>query len=322
MLAAGLANRAIIQEYLRQPGADRTASEALQYSTDVWQANLMCANVLQRHQKYQAAEDAILRNLDVNLERESSLAALVHLYRESRDPGQLRKRLNEPGLVSSIPVASLIECLTVLDGHVPPAVRHRLQSSCYATTDARFGPDDIVCHFSSQWKADRATVTLYFDGREIPATRVQSENSGHEVRFVNVADFGSLLRRVRNLGSIELQLSYPGQPAIRLSFERLHLPADSLVSYNANTVPRVYRRGAIGIARIRVGQDEVDLLAHRRPPVADAPAKPTPAKPTPAKPTPAKPTPADSANPKPTAGPRQPDGSNSAVQLLPLEPIE
>ena len=312
MLAAGLANRAIIQEYLRQPDADRTAAEALKYSTDVWQANLMCAYVLQRHRKFQAAEEAILRNLDVNLERQRSLASLVHLYRESRDPGQLRQRLNEPGLVSSIPVASLLECLTVLDGHVPEAVRRRLQASCYATADARFGPDDIVCFFATQWNADQAQSTLYFDGREISNARVRADKSGHEVRFVNVADFGSVLRTVRNLGSIELQLIYPGQPPIRLSFERLHLPTKSLVAYNAKTLPSVYRRGAIGVARLRVGGHEVDLRNQPGPPAVESPDKTTPSGSSKGN---SEKVQAESNDPKASA-------PNSAVQLLPVERVE
>lgn len=305
MLAAGLANRAVIQEYLRQPGADRTAAEALQYSTDVWQANLVCAYVLQRHRKYQAAEEAILRNLDVNLEREHSLAALVQLYRRSRDPRQLSKRLNEPGLVSSIPMASLIECLTVLDGRVPQAVRRRLQVSCYATTDARFGPDDIVCVLSPQWNASRAIATLHFDGRDIPVTRVRAENAGHQLRFANVADFGSLLRKGRHPGSVELTLRYPGQPPIRLFLERVSVRADSLVSHNTTAV----RRGGMGIVRIRIGQDEVNLAGSassaggQGPPAADGKAAPS-----------------QSAKPQPGSSASEPQ--RPAVQLLPLEPIE
>ncbi|MGE3315297.1 MAG: hypothetical protein AB7O26_09285, partial [Planctomycetaceae bacterium] len=77
MLAAGMANRAVIQEYLHQPGAMESARLALTYSTDVWEANLMCARVLGQHGELGAAEDAILRNLDVGLEREYSMAALV-----------------------------------------------------------------------------------------------------------------------------------------------------------------------------------------------------------------------------------------------------
>ncbi|HID24127.1 MAG TPA: hypothetical protein EYP14_17240, partial [Planctomycetaceae bacterium] len=80
MLASALANRAIIQEYLEEPDAAKTAREALQFSTGVWEANLMCAYVLLRHGLRDEAEDAILRNLDVGLEEDRSLVALLSLY--------------------------------------------------------------------------------------------------------------------------------------------------------------------------------------------------------------------------------------------------
>ncbi|MBM4075544.1 MAG: hypothetical protein FJ267_07860, partial [Planctomycetes bacterium] len=69
MLAAGQANRALIQAYLGQSSAPETAKRALEYSTDAWEANLVCAAVLEKYGKHSEAEEAILRNIDVNLER-------------------------------------------------------------------------------------------------------------------------------------------------------------------------------------------------------------------------------------------------------------
>src|SRR5690606_39106291 len=60
MLATSLANRAGIQDFLQQPSAGETAEKALTYSTDVWETNLICSQVLTHHQRYAAAEDAIL----------------------------------------------------------------------------------------------------------------------------------------------------------------------------------------------------------------------------------------------------------------------
>ena len=74
MLATALANKAGIQDYLRQPSATETAEKALTYSTDVWETNLICAQVLRHNHKYTAAEDAVLRNLDVQLETDKSRA--------------------------------------------------------------------------------------------------------------------------------------------------------------------------------------------------------------------------------------------------------
>ena len=54
----------------------KAALKALEQSTDVWEANLVCARVLQRHRQFAAAEDAVLRNLDVGLEQEQSRRCL------------------------------------------------------------------------------------------------------------------------------------------------------------------------------------------------------------------------------------------------------
>jgi len=158
---------------------------------------------------------------------------------------------------------------------------------------------------SPQWNASRAIATLHFDGRDIPVTRVRAENAGHQLRFANVADFGSLLRKGRHPGSVELTLRYPGQPPIRLFLERVSVRADSLVSHNTTAV----RRGGMGIVRIRIGQDEVNLAGSassaggQGPPAADGKAAPS-----------------QSAKPQPGSSASEPQ--RPAVQLLPLEPIE
>ena len=56
MLATGLANKAAIEEFLGRSEAVATATRALEYSTEVWEANLVCARVLQRHRQFAAAQ--------------------------------------------------------------------------------------------------------------------------------------------------------------------------------------------------------------------------------------------------------------------------
>ena len=64
MLATALANEAAIEDYSGQLNAVATANRALGYSRDVWEANLVCARVLERNARTSDAEDAILCNLD------------------------------------------------------------------------------------------------------------------------------------------------------------------------------------------------------------------------------------------------------------------
>ena len=112
MLAAGLANRAIIQSFLSQPAAPETAMKAMGYSSEAWEANLVCANVLQKHGRFDDAEDAILRNLDVNLERPQSRVALLGLYYTSDNKAKLTAQLQDPDWIKDIPTRQLLLCAT------------------------------------------------------------------------------------------------------------------------------------------------------------------------------------------------------------------
>ena len=166
MLAAGLANRAAIQEYLRQPAAVRTASEALQFSTDVWQANLMCAQVLERHGMLARAEDAILRNLDVNLEREQSSVALLSLYFHSNNVEKLTARLNTPSFIRDVPVRVLVQCATKFpDAKLPDEARRRITQSLHAYVDRSIGRDHFVILAKPDWHLEEAQIALQLAGQ-------------------------------------------------------------------------------------------------------------------------------------------------------------
>src|SRR5580698_504606 len=133
MLAAGLANQAVIQDYLHKPCAVETATKALGYSTDVWEANLMCAQVLGRRGRVAEAEDAVLRNLDVDLERVQSTAALISLYARQGKVAKLRARMANPAIVRSMPMPMLIRAAAVLG---PQRI-----------------PDSVVAHWASSLTA-------------------------------------------------------------------------------------------------------------------------------------------------------------------------
>ncbi|MFV1991544.1 MAG: hypothetical protein ACC652_12475, partial [Acidimicrobiales bacterium] len=114
MLATGLANRAAIEDYLGNDTAVAIAEDALKCSTDVWEANLLCARVLQRNNRVVAAEDAILCNLDVGLESHHSRVFQLALYYDSDQRGKMVKVLDDPQIVADLPMSAVIRCAAYL----------------------------------------------------------------------------------------------------------------------------------------------------------------------------------------------------------------
>src|SRR5690606_12749186 len=114
-------------------------------STSVWEANLMCAHVLARHGHVQEAEDAILRNLDVGLEREQSATMLIAVYLQAGEMQKLAARLERPDTLQAIPIPTLLSALARLGSdRIPDAAARHLAASLAAWTDLRFGPDEFV----------------------------------------------------------------------------------------------------------------------------------------------------------------------------------
>lgn len=217
LLCGALANRAVIQAYLGQSAAVETAREALGHSTGVWEANLMCAHVLARHGHHQEAEDAILRNLDVGLEREQSTAMLVAVHLHAGDRAKLAKRLEQPDTLQALPLPALLDAAAQLDAdRVPEAVARHLAASLAAWPDLRFGPDDFVVRTTPAWNAGSATISLTLGGRTFTRPRVQVVENVPEVRFVNALDWGSPLASSHDRPDAVLTFDYPGMNPIRL----------------------------------------------------------------------------------------------------------
>lgn len=165
MLAASLANRAVIQAHLRQPGAEQTAREALRYSADVWEANLMCAQVLESYGRSDAAEDAILRNLDVDLERTRSSVALVGLYYRGKQFAKLGAALADTEMLETLPVLSIAQCAARLGPErTPGAALHQIRNSLKVAVEPRFGADDVLVMCGSNWQPELASVRFIPSG--------------------------------------------------------------------------------------------------------------------------------------------------------------
>lgn len=179
MLTAALANRALIQQHLNQPGADRTAREALTYSTTVWEANLMCAQVLEACGRVEDAEDAILRNLDVSLETHHSSVALLGLYYRQDRLNKMAARLADPEFIAHVPMLSLVQCLSRLGPErTPGSVLNGLRDSIRVAVEPRFGADDLLVACGSSWQPERIqSLTYWFPGQPIPAGPVAAGTS-------------------------------------------------------------------------------------------------------------------------------------------------
>ena len=160
MLATGLANRAAIEDYLGLETAVATAEQALKYSTEVWEANLLCARVLERHDRVADAEDAIFRNLDVGLETHHSRICQVSLYYHAGERQKLADVLGDQEVVAKLPMSVVIRCAALLGPEETPGnVTRLVANSIEGRPRVNFGADDFVLAASPAWQLDRAEVT-------------------------------------------------------------------------------------------------------------------------------------------------------------------
>ncbi len=219
MLAAGLANRAFIQAFLGQPSAPETARQALAFSTDAWEANLVCASVLEKYGRHQEAEDAILRNIDVNLERPQSRVALLGVYYHSDNRPELAARLTDPEWVKDISAAQLMLCAAKLSPAVPLAVTEQLQSSLQGTPRLVFGKDDFVLSASPSWQLQTATIALHIGDKTFTTPRVAAGRDAMLISFDGIAEFGGPLAPIHDDREIAVTIRYPDSAPVRLTLK-------------------------------------------------------------------------------------------------------
>jgi len=211
MLAASLANLAMIRSHLGQRGAEDAAREALARSASVWEANLMCAQVLEKHGQLAAAEDAILRNLDVDLEQQNSTVALVGLFYRQDNNARLCETLSDPKLLNAVPVLSLVQCLQKLGPRqTPPAVAQRIRHSLRVAVEPRFGRDDLIIACSPSWQPQFAQVTALTSDRSLLSRPERSLHPSGEqmLRFRRAIDRNSFQAGTSLQGTV-IEFNYP-----------------------------------------------------------------------------------------------------------------
>ncbi len=269
MLAAGLANRAVIQHYLQQPDADKTARKSLRLSTDVWEVNLMCAQVLGQHKHFDEAEDALLRNLDVDLEHQQSLSALLLLYAQAKNKKRMFERLSDLEVTRSVPVPVLLRSARLLaSDELPKSLIEYLRSSMFGYPDLRFGRDDLVFVSAPGWQLSAAQISLQADGQTFNRPDRRSFRDRYEIRFRRILESGSPLKPSSQLPPATLTLRYPDAPRIRVHFQYSPPIPDQLTitasgAAAAKNVPLaslVRRSGSFRMTAIDVGETVLPLL--------------------------------------------------------------
>jgi hypothetical protein len=313
MLAAGLANRAMILDYQHQPGAVDAALKALGYSTDVWEANLMAAQVLGRNAHPIEAEDAILRNLDVELERDRSTVALVSLYATTRNRQKLQAWLANPAAVSRLPMPTLIRAAAVLGPRrLPAAVVAQWAATVQAHYDLNYGADDFVLVTTPTWRLQSSEMSLFVGNDSSRQSTIAIMPGKSEVRFGQFGEIGHPFYASSNPPMATLLVKFPDAPLVRLRLQPGAEPATNTSSSFSSVVemltPTAFtgRHQALQLAAVEIGDEQFAVAARLNgPDTTPADDSSTAASP----PIPNASAPAKTDAPEPTTAPASPAAS-------------
>lgn len=261
MLATGLANKAVILDSLHDNTAVATAERALRYSPDAWEANLMCARILERHGEIADAEDAILRNLDVKLETAQSRVFLVSLYYHCGNRTKLAQVLSNPEAVASLPAPVLLRCVALLGPEeTPREVVASVMGTLEGHPQAQFGPDEFLLTAGPGWQLHLATMTLFYGDTPLPAPQMAMRNGQHQLRFVSPVEWGpTITTNQSDLKPFVVQLRYPDDTMIKLTLATNPVAPTT----GDNSLPSVLQTGrtllppTMHIAEIQVGDAHI-----------------------------------------------------------------
>lgn len=214
MLASTMANMAVLQELQGDPEAPQTAIRVMEYSVRNWEANLVCAWVLGRHQKFLDAEELILCNLDEDQESRQSRVALASLYYHSENKTKLADLLTDSQVVRDVPIPGLLLSVRLLGAEsVPEAARTYLASTLSATVRRSGRGRSVVLAAGSGWKLRDAQPEIASGSDRLNAGRILSSGAVDHVRFAAGSAFGD----ASDDAEIRVTLNYPKIPAIRIT---------------------------------------------------------------------------------------------------------
>jgi hypothetical protein len=217
MLATSMANLAAIQDHLGAGEAVASAQRALHYSSDCWEANLICARIFEKNQRIADAEDAILRNLDVNLETSQSRVFLASLYYRTDERTKLARMLERPEIVADLPAPVLLRCAACLGiERTPEPVMQSVLASLQVEPRQQFGaPDELIVRMSPAWQLHLARVDVAYRGQALPAVPVERLAEGHQLRFPGRFD----LAAAGEVEPVTVSFTYPDQTTLRVALQ-------------------------------------------------------------------------------------------------------
>lgn len=265
MLASSLANLSLIYEMKGDPQAVEMALAAMDYSSRNWESNLAAAWVLGRHQKFSEAEDLILCNLDFDLETDQSTVALVSLYYHGEDRTRLAQLLDDPSVLSRVPIPGLLLCARLLGpSRFPKKAETYLASTIQATRRQSARMNSVSVAANSSWKLNDSDSRIQIGKTVFHSAGYRPTARGVEVNFVTEFDGAS---EAGDGDLVRLTLNYPNMPAIRIVLlpeeETRDVVPNSITSVRRNLVFGGSLPGVTGLsgARLyRIGEIEVDGL--------------------------------------------------------------
>lgn len=220
MLATAMANKAAIQDFLGDEQAIASAEKALNYSTDVWEANLIASRILQRNGQIAMAEDAILRNLDVDLEQPQSTVFLASLYYYSRDEEKIVRLMNDQSATSHLPAPVLLRCAALVGAkRTPPHVMRNILASLSAYPKNSFGREELMLRVGYAWQLHLASLEVRQGERLLEKPRVATRNGYYDLIFTNNFKWSPSLTNRNDDSEIELAFTYPDKTVINLRLQ-------------------------------------------------------------------------------------------------------
>ena len=219
MLAAGWANVAMIRDLAGDVRAAEAAETALACGADAWEVNLAAAGVLSKHRRFAAAEDAVLRNLDADLEIAQSRTALCVVLADAggADPAaraRLAYRLGDAETVAGLPPAVLVRCAAAVDGDLPAVAADRLRHSVSVRL-AEAGRPGVVLVADRGWELPSAVFTPGDESGLIlrPTTAGGGAKQAVRLSGLTAAADGTVRVAVRFGAEPPLTLTFAGDPA-------------------------------------------------------------------------------------------------------------
>lgn len=217
MLAASLANMALLQDEVGDTRSAYTAARALAAAPDVPMANIAAARVLQRRGQLAMAEEALLRNVDAGLEVATSQTFRLGLYYHSGDNAKLLAALNDPKVVQTASASAVLRCLTRFEpDEYPPVVIAELSRSLAAYPRLTFGSDELVIAADYRWRLPQVGFEFpdLESGRTTP--QIASIRGGYSARFPGVFEWGNPFNHPETM-EVELVLNYPDATSLALT---------------------------------------------------------------------------------------------------------